>query len=220
MRSGWPATGHEGLVERLSGRVQRAGLTLDRDVTRQLATYMDLLLRWNLRMNLTALGDWNRGLDRLVVEALLAVKNIPRDVAVVDIGSGGGSPAIPMKIARPDLFLRMVEGKTRKAAFLREAVRHLRLGNTVVEGCRYEALQGRPELRDAHKILTVRAVRFDAAAAGRLQTLVTPCGAVLLFCTAGREMDFDPRPPLFPESRETLLESTGSELVVIRKKPA
>ena len=85
-------------------------------------------------------------MDRLVVEPLVAVQWMPRGAkSVVDIGSGGGSPAVPLKLAVPELGLRMVESRTRKAAFLREVVRHLALKDVVVETCRYEELSRRGE---------------------------------------------------------------------------
>ena len=78
-------------------------------------------------MNLTALDDRESGLDRLIVEPLMAVERLPTNRGrVVDIGSGGGSPAIPMKLAAPGVDLLMVESKVRKAAFLREAAAHRR----------------------------------------------------------------------------------------------
>ncbi len=67
----------------------------------------------------------------------------------MDVGSGGGSPAIPLKLAVPRLRLTMVEAKARKSAFLREAVRHLGLEQRSVETARYEELLARPDLHEA-----------------------------------------------------------------------
>ena len=163
----------EELAARVGRRAARAGLPLERRAAAELAAYVALLLRWNERMNLTALDGGDVGVDRLVIEPLLGVRHIPEDAAtLVDIGSGGGSPAIPIKIARPGLFVRMVEAKLRKAAFLREAVRHLNLDGTVVEGCRVEELNDRPEIQEAHDVLTVRGVRVDEKTAKSFEGLV------------------------------------------------
>ena len=124
---------------RLERRAKRVGLTVSVELAERLGAYVELLSRWNKRMNLTALDERDEAIDRLLIEPLVAVKYLPsRSAAVLDIGSGGGSPAIPMKLAAPGIALRMVEAKTRKAAFLREAVRQLNLGDTVVEATRYE----------------------------------------------------------------------------------
>lgn len=210
------------MAERLRRRAGHARLAVDPETARRLAAYVTLLLRWNERMNLTALNDRERGIDRLVIEPLLAARRIPSaSRSLIDIGSGSGSPAIPIRIARPELFLRMVEAKGRKAAFLREAVRRLDLDGTVVEGCRYEKLRERSALRGAHDILTVRGVRLEERAAGRLQEFVRPGGMVLIFCAADQ-----PVPGLVSyarlrmEERIELLEASGSELVVIRKAHA
>ena len=180
---------------------------------------MALLLRWNGRMNLTALDGGDVGLDRLVIEPLLAVRHIPeRASTLVDIGSGGGSPAIPMKIARPRLLVRMVEARARKAAFLREAVRRLKLGATVVETCRYEELCERSELQETHEVLTVRGVRVDDAAAECFMRLVR-AGGTLLFLGAGVVEAKDWRRWRGQGERARLqpVETGDSGLLVVRK---
>ena len=77
---------------------------------------------------------------------------------MVDIGSGGGSPALPIKIAAPWLQLVLVEVKTRKSAFLREAIRHLGLADVDVETTRVEALSARAIIASAD-VVSVRAVQ-------------------------------------------------------------
>lgn len=210
------------LADRLRRRAEHARLAVDPETARRLAAYVTLLLRWNERMNLTALDDRERGIDRLVIEPLLAARRIPSaSMSVIDVGSGNGSPAIPIRIARPGLFLRMVEAKGRKAAFLREAVRRLDLDDTVVEGCRYEKLRERCELRGAHDVLTVRGVRVEERAAGRLQEFVRPGGLLLIFCAAGQPgLGSVSLSRLRVEERLALSETSGSELVVIRKTHA
>ena len=169
------------LGSRVAARADRAGVPVDAACAARLAAYLTLLHRWNARMNLTALDTGDRGLDRLVIEPLAAARHLPRRGALIDIGSGGGTPAIPIKIANPGLTVRMVESKARKGAFLREAVRSLGLDGTVVEGCRYEGLMTRPELREAHDVLTLRAVRVGrrgAAGAPGIRPLRRRAGAL------------------------------------------
>ena len=208
-----------GLTERVQRRAERAGLPLAPGLAARLAGYVALLLRWNGRMNLTALGGDEPGLDRLVVEPLLAARRIPRGAAaLVDIGSGGGSPAIPIRMAMPGLFVRMVEGRARKAAFLREAVRQLKLDGVVVEPCKYEELLDRAELQGAHDVLTVRGVRLGEGAASSLERLVRAGGTLLFFGGAsGRETEGSAvRTQAGRGQGSGLVE--GSGLVVVRKK--
>ena len=200
--------------------VQGAGLALDREARTRLAAYVALLFRWNERMNLTALDAGEEGLQRLVVEPLVAGRQIPPEArTMIDIGSGNGSPAIPVKIARPELLVRMVESRARKAAFLREAVRRLKLAETVVENCRFEALVDNPQMREAHDVLTVRGVRVDGCASERLQELVRPGGTLLVFAAGGgSEAEVALQAAGGVVETRAALESSGSELIVIRKR--
>ncbi|MEP7117847.1 MAG: RsmG family class I SAM-dependent methyltransferase, partial [Acidobacteriota bacterium] len=106
-------------------------------------TYFIELARWNRKMNLSALsldGDGSdEAVDRLLMEPAVASRHIPDSArTLLDVGSGGGSPAIPIKICRPDLALTMVEVKVRKSVFLRQVSRSLSLARTQVETSRFE----------------------------------------------------------------------------------
>ncbi len=127
--------------------------------------YVELLRRWNSRINLTALPLdplADETIDRLLIEPLRVAAQLEEiDGGWFDLGSGGGSPAIPIKVALPRLRLVMVESRERKAAFLREAVRELRLENASVLNMRFEALQADPSLAGTADLVTVRAVKVD-----------------------------------------------------------
>ena len=208
-----------GLAERIAERVSRAGMDIDPSLVSGLAAYLRLLYRWNEQMNLTALAEDDRGLDRLVVEPLVAAQQMPEEArSVVDIGSGGGSPAVPLKLAVPGVALRMVESKSRKAAFLREVVRELGLTDVVVEACRYEELLTRPELHAATDVVTVRAVKVDAQALEGLQTLLRAGGVLFLFRSTGEDEAWgDRHRSLRWRGTYPLVESLQSRLVVLEK---
>jgi 16S rRNA (guanine527-N7)-methyltransferase len=148
----------------------------------QLERYFALLSKWNARINLTALplqAPTDETWDRLFVEPLLAARWLPENCSGVwfDLGSGGGTPAIPMKIMRPALTLVMVEAKTRKAAFLREVTRLLQLGSTSVENTRFDEVAARTPARA--QFVTVRAVRMDRVL-GRVAAQLLQHGGHLL----------------------------------------
>ena len=94
-----------------------------------LEQYFELLTRWNAKINLTAFSlaePDDEALDRLLVEPVVASCHVNPPVgSVIDIGSGSGSPAIPLRLALGATRLTLVEAKTRKAVFLVEALRHL-----------------------------------------------------------------------------------------------
>ena len=184
------------LAERIARRADRARIGIDPVLRHALATYVDLLMRWNRRINLTALTDDDQGIDRLIVEPLAAARHLPApDAAVTDIGSGGGSPAVPMKLAAPAVRLRMVESRTRKAAFLREVVRRLGLDGTVVEAGRLEELAARRELLGKSDVVTMRGVRVGGRLLGQIQRLVSPDGMMFLFRNTRDDLGKHPPSP-------------------------
>ena len=211
-----PGTGRRQVTDRIVRRATRAGLSIDSPLGVALAGYVDLLMRWNRRINLTALADDDNGIDRLVIEPLVAAQRLPRsDAVVIDIGSGGGSPAVPMKLAVPSLRLRMVESRTRKAAFLREVVRRLALQETRVEACRFEELVDREELAAQFDVVSLRAVRTDARMLRGIEPLVRADGVVFLF---GRIRGNDAAVPApWRVVGDYPLLATASRLVILRK---
>jgi len=162
--------------DRLARRTRRAKAPITLAMLEPLEAYFRLLAHWNTKINLTSLTldpPTDEAFDRLLVEPLAASKHVPTHASSVwvDLGSGGGSPAIPLKIARPALNLTMIESKERKGAFLREAVRVLELEDATVETERFEASAAAPEHVATADFVTARAVRIDGEffhAAGQL----------------------------------------------------
>jgi 16S rRNA (guanine527-N7)-methyltransferase len=160
------------------------GLTLEAEFVSSAERYYDLLRVWNRRINLTALrlDDFPTAtIDRLLIEPLQAAEFIPEESGLdcLDVGSGGGSPAIPINIARPLVRLTMVEAVAKKAAFLREAVRILGLsGATVLTARIEEAASLRSGTAD---IVLIRGVRLDSQMSSILDRLLKPGGRLFRF---------------------------------------
>lgn len=191
------------------------------DLTARLEAYFRLLELWNKKINLTALrldDSADEAVDRLLVEPIAAAKFIQPQTSVIDLGSGGGSPAIPLKLALPGISLHMVESKTRKSAFLREVVRQLELVDATVETARFEELLARPELHESANVITMRAVRVEARTLMTLQAFLKPGGHILLFRGPGTtDAPANLTPPLVVEATHPLIESLRSRLVILRK---
>lgn len=169
----------------ISRRAERAGLPVSAALAESLQAYLALLAKWNRKINLTSLDvdpPTDEAIDRLIIEPLAGAQLVrPGDRLVIDVGSGGGSPAIPFKLAAPQLRSVMVEVKTRKSAFLREAVRQLALRDTVVEMHLVQELLPRVDLHEAADLVTVRAVRMDLALLGPIRSFLRPAGRVIWF---------------------------------------
>ena len=198
----------------------KAGISLDETLSAKLATYYELLARWNRKINLTSLEDADEAIDRLLLEPVIASKHLPNAVsALMDVGSGGGSPAIPLALALGAVQLTMVEVKARKSAFLREAVRQLELSDASVENTRYEELLARPELHEGFDALSIRAVRVESRVLMTLQAFVKPGGSVLLFRgPTGPDAPPGLLPPLEWQRTVPLVESLQSRLSILTKR--
>src|SRR5580698_5469819 len=107
----------------------------------QIQHYMALLLKWNDAMNLTAIRDPLEILYRHFCESMFAASLIPVGGGrLADVGSGGGFPGLPLKIARPDLDVCLIDSNVKKATFLAEVVRELDLPGARELVSRYEEL--------------------------------------------------------------------------------
>ena|SRR5438128_1488552 len=128
-----------------SQAIQRAlaefQLTATEHQVLQIQQYTELLLRWNEKVNLTAIRDPLEVLYRHFCESMFGAAVIPVEKCrLADVGSGGGFPGIPLKIIRPGLDLYLIESNVKKATFLTEVVRDLGLTDVRVLVNRYEEL--------------------------------------------------------------------------------
>ena len=205
---------------RLLKRASRINVFLSEPLAEQLAAYYELLTGWNRKINLTSIEDVDDGIDRLLLEPIVAARHLPPNVrSIMDIGSGGGSPAIPFKLAFPAARLTMVEVKARKSAFLREAIRQLGLTDARVETSRYEELLARPELHESNDVVSIRAVRTEARVLTTLQAFLAPGGSLVLF--RGPEGPPSPStivPPLEFSGTYPLIDALQSRVTVLVKR--
>lgn len=209
--------------ERLKRRAKAADIQIDGPLLEGLETYYQLLTKWNAKINLTAFrltpAGEDEAIDRLLIEPVVAARYVPENArTLLDAGSGGGSPAIPLKLASPNLHVRLVEVKTRKAVFLREALRTLGVKNAEVETARFEELLPRAELHEALDLVSVRAVRIETRTLLTLQAFLRPGGKIFLFRGAGTStVETEPPPPLAWMASYPLVDALHSKLVVLSK---
>ena len=214
-----PAPAGRTSVDRIRKRARRVSLRTSPELLSGLDRYLQLLARWNAKINLTAFRleePTDEAIDRLLIEPVVAARHLPPNgFALLDIGSGSGSPAIPLKIATPGATLTLVESKTRKAVFLSEALRHLGLQRAHVETARFEQLLTRPELHEAFDVLSIRAIRIEPKTLLTLQAFLRPGGQLFWFTNTSAALPSVV--PLAHAATYPLLESLRSSLVVLSK---
>jgi 16S rRNA (guanine527-N7)-methyltransferase len=136
----------------------RAEITLSEAQHSRLNQYLDRLLEANQTMNLTAITDRVKAQVLHVGDALTLLPFLPAGkISIADIGSGGGAPAIPLAIARPDASITCIEATGKKAAFLQSAAAALELNNLHVVNQRAEEV-GRSARRQSFDLAVARAV--------------------------------------------------------------
>jgi 16S rRNA (guanine527-N7)-methyltransferase len=179
----------------------------------QISVYIELLLRWNARINLTAIRNEEEIVSRHFGESLFLARHlfptdlpdsesIPTsegapsklrlggDVRVIDIGSGAGFPAIPLKIWVPDIRLTLIESNHKKAAFLNEVARALTLTNLNVVNERIEALATR--LSSHAEVVTLRAVERFETVLPQAAAFLAPTGRLALLITTAQTPRLEP----------------------------
>ncbi len=163
---------------RLNALVVAAGLTpLDEETAGRFEIYLSLFLRWNERLNLSAIRDEEGILSIHIVESITVTMALPPGIkTLLDFGSGAGLPGIPIALCRPEIAVTLAESQGKKAAFLQEAVRVLGIGAKVHAG-RAEAL------RTVFDCVVLRAVDRMPKAVAAAVPLLAPDGWLTLMTT-------------------------------------
>ncbi len=171
-------------MTRLGELLAEAGLEpVSGEQDAKFSAYLELLQKWNSKLNLTAIRSSEEILRRHFVECIFCARNLPGGLGtLLDFGSGAGFPGIPIALCRPEIAVTLAESQAKKAAFLREAVRVLGL-DTEVYGGRAEAMTARFDAV-AMRAVDKMAVAVPAAierlkVGGRLVLLVGEAGAGL-----------------------------------------
>lgn len=119
------------LAQQLAQGVSELGLTLPADAQARLLAYLGLLQKWNRVYNLTAVRDAHRMVSQHLLDCLAVAPHVAAE-RLLDVGSGAGLPGIPLALALPDARMTLLDSNHKKAAFLRQVVTELKLGNTEV----------------------------------------------------------------------------------------
>jgi 16S rRNA (guanine527-N7)-methyltransferase len=172
--------GDRAFGEALCAAAKAAGRPLSPEESRSLEAHYRLLLLWGRRMNLTGLRDEEAILRRHFLEPIAAADLLGDRGTLLDLGSGNGFPAIPLKVLHPGLDLVLVESSEKKSSFLWAVAQELGLKGTRVETRRIRGLRDIADLLPC-RFLTLRAVRARPLLRGRAGRILEPGGRALLF---------------------------------------
>lgn len=179
--------------------------------------YLALLLKWNSKLNLTAIREPVAILRRHFIECIQCAQALPElaegPPSLLDFGSGAGLPGIPIAICRPEIHITLAESQRKKAAFLREAMRLLGLKADVFDG-RVEEMP--PEKR--FSIVTMRAVDKMTEACRTALTRTSLQGWMALFATQSTKVGMEEALPEIEWRQEIPLWGLKQGLLILGQR--
>jgi len=209
-----PGIGSQVTAQDIEAAAAAAGLApLPPGASDQLLAYLHLLLRWNSRLNLTAVRQPAEIIRRHFVECIQCAQAIPPASTLLDFGSGAGLPGVPIAVVRPEIRVTLGESQGKKAAFLREAVRVLSLSSEVYDG----RIENMPS-DHVFDVVTLRAVDKMAEACRTAIQRLTPDGWLMVFATSTTEAASQTVPEITWSSRLPIFGLQDGWLLFGRKK--
>lgn len=193
----------------------------------RLLLFLDEMLRWNRRSNLTAITDPEEALEKHLVDSLTPLPLLGTAVRLLDLGSGGGFPGIPLKLAQPELRLVSVDAVGKKIAFQRHAARYLGLTGFEALHERAENLPLKPDLAAGFQLVISRAFTSIPDFARLALPCLAPGGALLAMKGPEGGRELAAAVPLLvsaglvpTEVRSLQLPASGAErtLIVLRRQ--
>ena len=163
---------------------QELGLTISESHAEQFVRYITHLITWNKTINLTAIIDSKEIITKHFVDSLAALvsTNFRQDSIVLDVGSGGGFPGIPLKIMRSDIQLTLVEPVQKKCSFLNSVIGLLQLRGVSTFAGTIEQY-AKQTLNNSIDTVVLRALKFDDVQK-YIAALLTEKGKVILYRTS------------------------------------
>jgi 16S rRNA (guanine527-N7)-methyltransferase len=154
---------------------------LNKQQLTQLTGHVHALLRWSAKTNLTTIKEPKAIIAKHIIDSLAAVKLIPSNVRLLDIGSGGGYPGIPLKIARPDISVTLIDASRKKVTFLKHVIRSIELAHIDAKHIRIEELAADAKFMGCYHVCVSRAVGKIAHLVAASIPLLSMPGIILFY---------------------------------------
>jgi len=165
---------------------EKINIDINEEQINRFYDYMNLLIEWNKKINLTAITDYNEIILKHFVDSLTINKYIKENNYVVDVGTGAGFPGIPLKIIRDDINIVLVDSLNKRINFLNEVIKELNLKNIETVHARAEEFGKNKKYRQKFDIATSRAVANLSTLSEYMIPLVKINGRCI--CMKGKEI--------------------------------
>ena len=169
----------EDFIYKMQEKSKDLGVRFSVEQTEQFFEYMNLLIEWNEKMNLTAITEPEDIILKHFIDSITILKEIKEDVKLVDVGTGAGFPGIPISIMKTSIKVTLVDSLNKRLMFLQEVADKLNLKNINMLHMRAEELGQNKKYRESFDIATSRAVANLSTLSEYLIPLVKVNGKVI-----------------------------------------
>lgn len=178
---------------------RRFGVTLSEKQLRLFTLFLEGLWSWNRRVNLTGISEKREMITKLLLDPLVALPYLPSSGTILDIGTGAGIPGLPLKIARPEFEVHLIESKAKKVSFLKYMIRRLDLKGIEAHRGRAEKRTDLPTLLPSYDIVTVRALAPLKKTFSICSAYLEPGGILVTFKGSGVNQEIKDSEPVMEE---------------------
>ncbi len=170
-------------MEELRAKAEQIGVMLTNEQLEQFDTYYHRLIEKNKVMNLTAITEYQEVIDKHFVDSLLlaGVRDLTGELSVIDVGTGGGFPGIPLKIAFPNLKITLLDSLNKRVNFLNEVIEELQLQEIEAIHSRAEDAGQNVKYREKYDLCVSRAVANLSALSEYCLPFVKPSGCFISY---------------------------------------
>ena len=186
--------GSPGWLDLMIDGAARLGVTVTRAQAEQFAIHGQSLVQWNRKINLTAITDPLQMAAKHFLDAIAPLQQLPAEGHLLDIGTGGGFPGLPLKIMAPGLSMTLIDGVRKKVNFVKAVVRRLNLKEIEALHIRCEELARDSSRREHYEIIVSRAVAQIEPLVRLAAPLLAPNGRIILY-QGPRQTDGSAGPP-------------------------
>ncbi len=165
--------------EEMSKKSKILGVRFSVEQIEQFYKYMNLLIEWDEKMNLTAITEPKEIILKHFIDSITILKYIDDNSKLVDVGTGAGFPGVPLSIMNPTLKITLVDSLNKRLIFLQEVVKELNLKNIEIVHARAEEFGQNKNYREKFDIATSRAVANLATLSEYLVPLVKIGGKII-----------------------------------------